>query len=239
MYTHSSSTVCSRTTRRRLQFHAALTPDAADGADGLAAIAPGVQWLLARHGCDPNDEHGASDRFAETTPLLAGLTAASVPGMVALGGTPGARPRRLGEARVGRGEPAPGACRARWEGFDLYAGLRVPGRAARAARARVSLRATPAGGWGAPASSNRSWWRSGSRAAGAIAKRFEDAFLLREEREHHDRQVGWRSRSTRTPCAGETGKVEVEQQETGSRPRQPFPRAKASGLTVRHRRWRS
>jgi hypothetical protein len=110
----------------RLRFHAARAVTAADVADVLAAITPAVERLLARSGLGPDaasDEPGA---FAEATPLLAGLAAASVEGRVALGGTPGARPRRLGAAPAERGEPMALPCHARWEGFDLHAGLLVP-----------------------------------------------------------------------------------------------------------------
>ncbi len=110
----------------RLRFHAAPALDAADVADVLAAIAPGVQRLVARSGGGPDDPHGSADAFAEASPLLAGLAAASVQGSVALGGTPGARPRRVGQSLVDRGEPVLGACHARWEGFDLHAAVRVP-----------------------------------------------------------------------------------------------------------------
>ncbi len=109
----------------RLRFHAAPELDAADVAGVLAAIAPGVQRVLARHGCGPDDSIG-SDAFAEASPLLVGLAAASVQGRVALGGTPGARPRRVGPSFVDRGVPALGAGHARWEGFDLHAAVLVP-----------------------------------------------------------------------------------------------------------------
>ena len=109
-----------------LRFHAAPALDAADVADVLAAIAPGVQWVLARHGGDPEDPHGGADAFADASPLLAGLAAASVQGVVALGGTLGARPRRVGQTPMDRDVPALGACHARWEGFDLHAAVRVP-----------------------------------------------------------------------------------------------------------------
>ena len=109
----------------RLRFHAAPELESADVADVLAAIAPGVHSLVRRHGADPDDV-SASDAFAEASPLLAGLAATSVQGRVALGGTPGARPRRVGPSCVDRGEPALGACHARWEGFDLHAAVRVP-----------------------------------------------------------------------------------------------------------------
>ena len=109
----------------RLRFHAAPELDSADVADVLAAIAPGLQRVLARLGGDPDDP-GASDAFAEASPLLAGLAAASVQGRVALGGTLGARPRRVGQISVNRNVPEPGMCHARWEGFDLHAAVRVP-----------------------------------------------------------------------------------------------------------------
>ena len=108
-------------------------------AEVLAAIAPGVQRVLARRGGDPDDP-GTSDSFAETSPLLAGLAAASVQGKVALGGTPGTRPSRVGPSSVGRGEPALGACHARWEGFDLHAAVRVPADSATGSSARVATR---------------------------------------------------------------------------------------------------
>jgi hypothetical protein len=54
------------------------------------------------------------------------LAAASVQGIVALGGTPGARPRRVRQSSADRGVLAPGVCHARWEGFDLHAAVRVP-----------------------------------------------------------------------------------------------------------------
>ena len=109
----------------RLRFHGARELDAADVADVLAAVTPGVQRLLARQGVDP-DDLGTSDAFAEASPLLAGLAAASVQGRVALGGPPGGRPRRVGQTSVDRGVPALGGCHARWEGFDLHAAVRVP-----------------------------------------------------------------------------------------------------------------
>jgi hypothetical protein len=103
------------------RFLAAPALDAADVADVLAAIAPGVQRLLARRGGDPDDP-SAPDAFADASPLLAGLAAASVQG----GGRPGARPRRVGQSPADRHLPALGACHARWAGFDLHAAVRVP-----------------------------------------------------------------------------------------------------------------
>ena len=69
----------------RLQFHSAPDLTTADVADVLAAIAPGVQRVLARRRCEEADGHTGPDAFAEATPVLAGLAAASVQGVVALG----------------------------------------------------------------------------------------------------------------------------------------------------------
>ena len=95
-------------------------------ADVLAAIEPGVTRLLARRDFGDSDDGDRSDTFAEATPVLAGLAAASVQGLVALGHVPGRRPGRLGDAPEDVTEPGPGACHAQWQGFDLHAGLVVP-----------------------------------------------------------------------------------------------------------------
>ena len=107
----------------RLRFHRAPAPTAADVADVLAAIAPGVRARLGRQGLH-DDARVDGDRFADTAPLLAGL-AAAVQGVLAVGGVPGRRPQRSGEA----GTDAPGRTsasgaelpHARWEGYDLHA----------------------------------------------------------------------------------------------------------------------
>ena len=86
------------------------------------------------------DDDGASGgRVADAAPVLAGLAAASVQGVLAVGGVPGRRPERLGEA--GREEAGgrrtasePETPHARWEGFDLHAGVAVPGHPARLER---------------------------------------------------------------------------------------------------------
>jgi len=120
----------------QLRFHRAPAPSAADVADVLATIAPQVRARLARAGLD--DEDGA-DSHAGAEPALVGLAAASVQGVLALGGVSGRRPQRLGhgERRIPESAlpgPRPDTPHARWEGFDLHAGVTVPGHRARLER---------------------------------------------------------------------------------------------------------
>ncbi len=110
----------------RLEFHSTPGLTDADVADVLAAIEPGVTRLLVRLGLGGGDEGHQRDGFAEATPLLAGLAAASTQDVIALGRAPGTRPRRLGAAPEDPPEPARGACHAQWQGFDLHAGVLVP-----------------------------------------------------------------------------------------------------------------
>ena len=107
----------------QVRFHSAPAPSAMDMADILAAIVPAVQRLLRRHGLEDEDED-VVDPFAAATPLLAGWAAASVQGL-AMTGTERRRPTRLGEGRA-PSTPTPPVCHARWEGFDLHAGVRIP-----------------------------------------------------------------------------------------------------------------
>jgi hypothetical protein len=122
----------------RLRFHRAPAPTAADVADVLAAIMPGVRARLGRQGGDDDAGEGR-DPVAEAAPGLAGLAVASVQGVLALGGVAGRRPQRLGAGRERlpeRAAMAAGADRphARWDGFDLHAGVVVPGHRARLER---------------------------------------------------------------------------------------------------------
>jgi hypothetical protein len=73
---------------------------------------------------------------------LAGLAAASAAGTLAVGGAPGWRPERLGQAGGTGGGVGSDAPHARWEGFDLHAGVAVPaGHRARLERVcRYALR---------------------------------------------------------------------------------------------------
>lgn len=92
----------------------------------LATVEPRIRRVLDRRGLGDGDETGGTDAWAEDAPVLAGLAAASVQGIVALGRQRGARTRRLGEPPESIEPPAPSRCHARSNGFDLHAGLLVP-----------------------------------------------------------------------------------------------------------------
>ena len=81
----------------QLQFHRAPDLTTADVADVLAAIVPGVQRVFAQRGFEEGEGQTGPDAFAEATPLLAGLAAASVQGVTTLGRTPDARPGQWGD----------------------------------------------------------------------------------------------------------------------------------------------
>ena len=120
----------------RLRFHRAPAPSAADVADVLATIAPQVRARFARAGLEEED---GAEADAGAEPGLVGLAAASVQGVLALGGVSGRRPLRLGhgDGRMPEGAlpaPRPDMPHARWEGFDLHAGVTVPAHRARLER---------------------------------------------------------------------------------------------------------
>ena len=117
--------VFARAADGRLAFHAAPCLTGADVADVLAAIQPGVTRLLTRRGLG---DDACADDVAEDTPLLAGLTAASIQGVAALGAPQGTRPRRLGEAAASARDPPPRLVP------RAVAGLRPARRAPRAGR---------------------------------------------------------------------------------------------------------
>ena len=93
----------------------------------VSTIERRVGRLLARRGlADADEGYSAPDAWAEEAPALAGLAAASVQGLVALGGRGGARVRRRGDPPEDIKFPALGRCHARQRGFDLHAGLVAP-----------------------------------------------------------------------------------------------------------------
>ena len=109
-----------------LVFHPTPSLSALDVAEVLATVEPRIVRLLNRRGIgDRDDSAGETDTWTEEAPVLAGLAAASVQGLVALGRQRGARIRRLGDPSV-KVETRPlGRCHARSNGFDLHAGLVV------------------------------------------------------------------------------------------------------------------
>jgi hypothetical protein len=108
-------------------FHPAPRLTALDVAEVLATVEPRVVRLLNRRGLGDRDDNARDvDEWMEEAPVLAGLAAASVQGLVALGPDRSARVRRLGNAPEEVEAPPVGRCHARSNGFDLHAGLVVP-----------------------------------------------------------------------------------------------------------------
>ncbi len=93
----------------------------------LVTIQRRLEALLNRRGVpDGGEGFDAPDRWAEDAPALAGLAAASVRGVAALGARAGAPVRRWGDT-IEPPDPRPlGRWRARQQGFDLHAGIVVP-----------------------------------------------------------------------------------------------------------------
>ena len=109
----------------------------------LVIIQRRIEALLRRRGVpDGRDGVDAPDRWAEDAPALAGLAAASVQGVAALGPRAGARVRRWGDTIDVPDPPPLGRWHARQHGFDLHAGIVVPaGNRARLERlCRYALR---------------------------------------------------------------------------------------------------
>ncbi|HVL66868.1 MAG TPA: transposase [Vicinamibacterales bacterium] len=121
--------VCPRDPAGAIRFHPARRLTTLDVAEVLAAVEPRIQRLLDG-GELPEDgghaEAGGVDRWSEEAPALAGLAAASVQGLVALGRQAGTRVRRFGHPRAPVDRPV-GPCHARWNGVDLHAGPLIPG----------------------------------------------------------------------------------------------------------------
>ena len=125
----------------RLRFHRAPTPTAADVADVLAAIVPGVRARLERKGLA--DDGADGDHFADAAPLLAGLAAASVAGTLAVEAYPGGGPA-AGGAGEGRGRASELMRRTRAGRVSIcMPGWR--GGSPRAARAHLPMCSAPDG----------------------------------------------------------------------------------------------
>ena len=71
----------------------------------------------------PSEEGGVSDPAAKEAPVLAGLGAAAVQGLVALGPRAGTQVPRHGDAPEETDPLTPGLCHAQLRGFDLHAGI--------------------------------------------------------------------------------------------------------------------
>ena len=113
-----------------IAFHPARRLTTPDVAEVLAAVEPRIRRRLDGGGLPGGDDGGHAedcgiDPWADEAPALAGLAAASVQGITALGRRPGTRLRRLGHPREPVETPL-GDCHARWKGWDLHAGLVVP-----------------------------------------------------------------------------------------------------------------
>jgi len=94
----------------------------------LLTIARRITRLAKRHGIDldrPQEEE-ASDPLASESPLLAGISGASVFGRVATGGRAGQRAQRIGRHPDASLRAAVAEHQAQFGGFDLHAGVAVP-----------------------------------------------------------------------------------------------------------------
>jgi hypothetical protein len=132
-----------------LRFHE-IGPPTDDEMDRLLETIDGrIRRLLARRRVPGDvDEGGATDPWQDEAPVLAGIAAASVQSRRALGPRAGAPVRRMGASAelLALAPPDRGPCHARWNGFDLHAGVVVPPRGPGPARTPLSVRAAFAGG---------------------------------------------------------------------------------------------
>jgi hypothetical protein len=109
-----------------LAFHPAGRLTREDVAAVVGLVARRIERLLQRRGLMATaEERGVSDAWAEEAPVIAGLAAASVQGLVALGPQAGARAARIGHAPEEAAPIALGPCHANAGGFDLHAAIVV------------------------------------------------------------------------------------------------------------------
>jgi hypothetical protein len=114
--------------RGGLVFHPAPSPDTGDMDALVAVLAQRIHRVLVRRRVPGEEaESTVSDSWADDEPVMAGLTAASVQGRVALGPRSGAAIQRCGA--LPDEAPLPvmrGTCHAAVGGVDLDATVRVP-----------------------------------------------------------------------------------------------------------------
>ena len=93
----------------------------------LARITRRVQRVLQRRGLDPGDGDPAqADPVVEESPVLAGLSGASIQGRIALGPRAGARVWRVGDDPDAPWVLSTAPRHAHLAGFDLHANVAVP-----------------------------------------------------------------------------------------------------------------
>jgi hypothetical protein len=109
-----------------LQFHPARRLTRDNLAAVVAVVARRVDRLLRRRGVAATpDESGAADAWTNEAPALAGLAAASVQGLVALGPRAGARVARYGHPPEEAVQIRLGPSHTNVGGFDLHAAIVV------------------------------------------------------------------------------------------------------------------
>ena len=110
-----------------VRFHPTPPPTDAEVARLLTTIRARILRRLRRRGLGPDAEGSRRYPVAEESPVLAGLSSASVQGRVALGPRAGARSLALGRDPEAEWVTSGGSRHAHVEGFDLHANVAVRG----------------------------------------------------------------------------------------------------------------
>jgi hypothetical protein len=164
--------VFTRDGRGDVRFHAARYPTTPDVTPLLVTLARRIGRLLARHGVSGGAEGvDVADPWAEETPTLAGLAAASVRGVAALGPRAGLSVRRCGVAVAAPESTAPREWHARLQGFDLHAGIAVRAGARERLERCVGTRCARRWGRSACVSVPRGMWCSSCAGGGRMGRR--------------------------------------------------------------------
>ncbi len=111
-----------------VQFQATPPPTDEEVAQLLTTVRVRVLRLLARRGLGPDADASPSDPLAEDSPVLAGLSRASVQGRIALGPRAGARLIALGRDPDARWVTSGGPRHAHLDGFDLHGNVAIDGQ---------------------------------------------------------------------------------------------------------------